>query len=227
MFLFYFFVWFGIGGGIGAAIGSSKGRGGTGFVLGVLLGFIGWIIVAVMEPTVENRLRSSSELLQAMQASQPNQSFRDTPTDRACPWCAELIKPAARVCRFCGRDVPPFESMISPSSLTQNEYESIQVIKPQVLNGLSADNLKKLFTCFVTVQSILRFLISPIILTLHFHSNAAFAYAYLGPFYSDHLEIDLRENFDIFMINFAGMLLAYIALALSVFLLVNWKKPLR
>jgi hypothetical protein len=25
--------------------------------------------------------------------------------DRACPWCAETIKAAAVICRFCGRDV--------------------------------------------------------------------------------------------------------------------------
>jgi hypothetical protein len=29
------------------------------------------------------------------------------PTERACPWCAETIKAAAVVCRFCGRDVEP------------------------------------------------------------------------------------------------------------------------
>lgn len=29
------------------------------------------------------------------------------PTERTCPWCAETIKAAAIVCRFCGRDVPP------------------------------------------------------------------------------------------------------------------------
>jgi hypothetical protein len=30
---------------------------------------------------------------------------RPEPNERACPWCAETIKTAAVVCRFCGRDV--------------------------------------------------------------------------------------------------------------------------
>src|SRR5205085_7705465 len=29
---------------------------------------------------------------------------------RACPWCAEQIQPAAKVCRYCGRDVEPIAS---------------------------------------------------------------------------------------------------------------------
>jgi hypothetical protein len=37
-------------GGIGAAIGNSKGRLGLGIVLGALLGLIGIIIIAVLEP---------------------------------------------------------------------------------------------------------------------------------------------------------------------------------
>lgn len=27
--------------------------------------------------------------------------------ERVCPWCAETIKAAAVICRYCGRDVPP------------------------------------------------------------------------------------------------------------------------
>jgi hypothetical protein len=49
----YVALWIGGAGGIGALIGSGRGRGGLGFVLGVLLGLIGWIIVAVVSRTPE------------------------------------------------------------------------------------------------------------------------------------------------------------------------------
>ena len=42
--------WVIVGGAVGAAIGSNKGQGGLGFVLGALLGVLGWVIVAVMAP---------------------------------------------------------------------------------------------------------------------------------------------------------------------------------
>jgi hypothetical protein len=29
---------------------------------------------------------------------------------RTCPWCAETIKIAAKICRYCGRDVDPYAS---------------------------------------------------------------------------------------------------------------------
>ena len=46
-FVFLFF------GGIGYKIGAPRGHGGTGVVLGLLLGFIGWLIVAFLPRTVE------------------------------------------------------------------------------------------------------------------------------------------------------------------------------
>jgi hypothetical protein len=45
-----------VGGGIGAAIGYAKGRPLLGFFLGLLLSWIGWIIVAVL-PRREARTR--------------------------------------------------------------------------------------------------------------------------------------------------------------------------
>jgi hypothetical protein len=44
-----------IGGSIGMAIGKGKGHGGLGFVLGALLGLIGWIIVACLKPAAQHQ----------------------------------------------------------------------------------------------------------------------------------------------------------------------------
>ena len=48
--VFFFLFWCGVGGLVGALIGSGKGRAAAGFWLGLLLGIIGWIIVAFMSP---------------------------------------------------------------------------------------------------------------------------------------------------------------------------------
>ena len=47
-----FLFWCGVGGLGGALIGSGKGRAAAGFWLGLLLGVIGWIIVAFLSPRV-------------------------------------------------------------------------------------------------------------------------------------------------------------------------------
>jgi hypothetical protein len=71
---------------LGWYIGEQRGRGSLGLILGLFLGPIGLLIVAVMEPAETRRGL------------------------RACPWCAERIQAAARICRYCGRDVTAAET---------------------------------------------------------------------------------------------------------------------
>jgi hypothetical protein len=80
-------------GGVAAAIASSKGgSAGLGFVIGALLGPFGIIIAFFL-------------------GSEQQRAERDLAggTFRKCPRCAELVKPEALVCRYCGHE---FQSAI-------------------------------------------------------------------------------------------------------------------
>lgn len=85
---------------LAASIAKKKGRSGGGYFLLSLL----------LSPLVG--------ILAALAATPNEQSVeRDriaSGTERKCPHCAEIIKVEAKVCRFCGRNVPPPEAVVTP-----------------------------------------------------------------------------------------------------------------
>jgi len=85
-----FVIWL-ICGVVSAIVATNKGRSGCGwFATGVLLGPLGFILALVVpknEPRVEQRSIRSGE-------------------SKKCPFCAELVKREALVCKHCGRDLP-------------------------------------------------------------------------------------------------------------------------
>jgi hypothetical protein len=62
---------------VGYLIGQRKNNGAVSMMISFLLGPVGWLIAAVYSGNL-----------------------------RKCPFCSEHIKPDAKVCRYCGRDLP-------------------------------------------------------------------------------------------------------------------------
>jgi len=95
---------------IGYLIGKSKGREGAGLLLGLLLGPLGWLLVAV-GPNYRNK--------QVMNISEEKNN---------CPYCKELIIKGAIKCKHCG-------SMLNTATNAKQIMVSCPFCKEEIEEG--------------------------------------------------------------------------------------------
>jgi uncharacterized paraquat-inducible protein A len=113
----YLLLWmaFGI---VCAVIAPGRGRGSLAwFFIGLLTGVFGLVALVAMP----NLTKNSALLLATGRRTAPPQGRR-TPSQATpapidtypCPRCAETIKKAAKVCRFCNHEFPPEPPTVKP-----------------------------------------------------------------------------------------------------------------
>jgi hypothetical protein len=97
----------------GYVIGEPKGHGGAGILLGSFGGPLGLLIVAALGPSHATRTSREPADVETLASAE----HAGSPT-RTCPWCAEIIKTAALVCKHCGREVAPSSDQTTSPQLT-------------------------------------------------------------------------------------------------------------
>jgi len=86
---------------IGVLISRSRQRDAwEGVVLGGLFGPLGWLALSLLSRGIPE------------QAARPADLIQPDVRQRRCPFCAEMVRYEAALCRYCGRDLPPIGEFV-------------------------------------------------------------------------------------------------------------------
>lgn len=106
-------------GGLCAYIATKKNRsGGLWFFLGFMCSFFALLAIAVVSDASNNQAGSSA-------------SSDDTSETRACPFCAELVKVQAKICKHCKAELPEYKK----AELTPEELMAAKKREKQLLES--------------------------------------------------------------------------------------------
>jgi hypothetical protein len=108
---------------VAGTIAGKKGRSSVGyfFLAFFLSPLIGIIVALAVSADAKNVERQQIE----------------TGDNKKCPFCAEIIKSEAKVCRYCGRDLP-VENSVKASSLDERFNAWLKAQSPPVVNPTPA-----------------------------------------------------------------------------------------
>jgi hypothetical protein len=126
-----------------AAIANSKGLNPAAwFLIGALLGIIGVIIAAALQPTVEHQAARAAAV-EAARGTAPSSTvahpigFR--PEERECPFCAEVVKAKAIKCKHCGSEIgdpEPAAESVDPETPAATEAPPTPELRPSLTPDL-------------------------------------------------------------------------------------------
>jgi hypothetical protein len=133
---------------IPGAIAQSKGRNFVGWWLyGAALFFVALPHSLIASNLKEQREREAGELAKkAQERSEEQRKTQDQLLSKICPMCAESVKRAAKVCRFCGHTFAETTEVGSPQvDLDWLAFlESLNTSATDELGGISTEDFRRL-----------------------------------------------------------------------------------
>ena len=111
---------------------------------------IGWVVAFIVACTAKRDPEDEWEPAEAEQRVEPEHHRHEEPETKVCPACAETVKLAARLCRFCRYEFEPVLALTKvapPEPQRGGARELIRATRQRVepdFEGMSAESVRVL-----------------------------------------------------------------------------------